>query len=163
MLEVGSMDDVGRAYDRCLAAGVPIASTLGVHPNDRMFSFYARTPSWFDLELGWGDRKIDDATWEVANVRPRQHLGASASDGGVMRIGWNGGGNHTRLETIRAAARRAAADGFASFWPSQITGADALTALVAVTADASGLELGASIVPVFGRHPITLAAQALTA
>ncbi len=65
MLEVGAMDDVGRAYDRCLTAGIEIANTLGVHPNDRMFSFYARTPSGFDVEFGWGGRKIDDATWVV--------------------------------------------------------------------------------------------------
>ncbi len=64
MLEVGAMDDVGRAYDRCLGAGVEISNTLGVHPNDHMFSFYARTPSGFDVELGWGGRKIDDATWK---------------------------------------------------------------------------------------------------
>src|SRR4030095_8347246 len=43
MLEVGAMDDVGQAYDRCLTAGVRISNTLGVHPNDRMFSFYVRT------------------------------------------------------------------------------------------------------------------------
>ena len=36
-----------------------------MHPNDRMFSFYARTPSGFDVEFGWGGRKIDDATWKV--------------------------------------------------------------------------------------------------
>jgi 2,3-dihydroxybiphenyl 1,2-dioxygenase len=66
MLEVGAMDDVGRAYDRCLTAGVEIANTLGMHPNDRMFSFYARTPSGFDVEFGWGGRKVDDATWKAA-------------------------------------------------------------------------------------------------
>jgi len=38
-----------------------------------------------------------------------------------MRIGWNGGGHHTRPESIRDEARRVAADGFASFWLSQIT------------------------------------------
>jgi alkanesulfonate monooxygenase SsuD/methylene tetrahydromethanopterin reductase-like flavin-dependent oxidoreductase (luciferase family) len=80
-----------------------------------------------------------------------------------VRIGWNGGGHHSRLETIRGEARRAVADGYASFWLSQITGPDALTALAAVAADAPGIELGTSIVPVYGRHPITLAAQALTA
>jgi 2,3-dihydroxybiphenyl 1,2-dioxygenase len=63
MVEVGAMDDVGHAYDRCLRGGIEIANTLGVHPNDRMFSFYARTPSGFDVEFGWGGRKIDDATW----------------------------------------------------------------------------------------------------
>jgi biphenyl-2,3-diol 1,2-dioxygenase len=56
MLEVGAMDDVGCAYDRCLAGGIGIANTLGVHPNDHMFSFYARTPSGFDVEFGWGGR-----------------------------------------------------------------------------------------------------------
>lgn len=80
-----------------------------------------------------------------------------------MRIGWNGGGHHTRLESIRDEARRAATGGFASFWLSQITGPDALTALAAVAADAPGIQLGTSIVPVYGRHPIALAAQALTA
>jgi 2,3-dihydroxybiphenyl 1,2-dioxygenase len=64
MLEVGAMDDVGHAYDRCLTARVEIANTLGVHPNDRMFSFYARTPSGFDVEFGCGGRKIDAATWK---------------------------------------------------------------------------------------------------
>jgi hypothetical protein len=65
MLEVGAMEDVGRAYDRCLDAGVTIVNTLGMHPNDRTFSFYARTPSGFEVEVGWGGCKIDDATWEV--------------------------------------------------------------------------------------------------
>ena len=64
MLEVGAMEDIGFAYDRCLDAGIEIANTLGMHPNDRTFSFYARTPSGFDVEIGWGGRKIDDATWE---------------------------------------------------------------------------------------------------
>lgn len=80
-----------------------------------------------------------------------------------MQIGWNGGGHHTRLESIREEARRATADGFASFWLSQITGPDALTALAAVAGDAPGIELGSSIVPVYGRHPLALAAQAATA
>jgi len=63
MLEVGSMDDVGLAFDRALAKGVRIMQTLGRHPNDRMFSFYARTPSGFQFELGWGGREVDDASW----------------------------------------------------------------------------------------------------
>jgi hypothetical protein len=29
-----------------------------------MFSFYAKTPSGFQFELGWGGREVDDATWE---------------------------------------------------------------------------------------------------
>ena len=63
MLEVGSMDDVGLAYDRFLRGGARIMQTLGRHPNDRMFSFYARTPSKFQIEIGWGGREVDDADW----------------------------------------------------------------------------------------------------
>jgi len=65
MLEVGCEDDVGRARDRALEAGVPLAMDLGKHPNDRMFSFYAKTPSGFDVEVGSGGVKVDDATWCV--------------------------------------------------------------------------------------------------
>ena len=58
-----SMDDVGLAFDRALRAGVRIIQTLGRHPNDRMFSFYAQDPSGFQFEFGWGARQVDDATW----------------------------------------------------------------------------------------------------
>jgi 2,3-dihydroxybiphenyl 1,2-dioxygenase len=63
LLEVTGMDDVGLAYDRALRARVRIVLTLGRHPNDRMFSFYAKTPSGFEFEYGWGARTVDDATW----------------------------------------------------------------------------------------------------
>lgn len=63
MLEYQDMNDVGAAYDRANAAGVPIILDLGHHPNDEMFSFYMVTPSGFGLELGWGGIVIDDATW----------------------------------------------------------------------------------------------------
>jgi 2,3-dihydroxybiphenyl 1,2-dioxygenase len=66
MLETRSMDDVGLAFDRALRAGVRIVNTLGKHPNDKMFSFYAKTPSGFQFEFGWGARQVDDATWEPA-------------------------------------------------------------------------------------------------
>ena len=66
MIEVGSSVDVGRAHDRLQDAGVPFAMSLGAHPNDHMFSFYAVTPSGFCLEFGSGGRLIEnDATWEV--------------------------------------------------------------------------------------------------
>jgi biphenyl-2,3-diol 1,2-dioxygenase len=65
MLEVQSQDDVGRAHDRCLEAGVPLSMDLGKHPNDQMYSFYAKTPSGFDVEIGHGGVKVDDASWAV--------------------------------------------------------------------------------------------------
>lgn len=63
MVEARVMDEVGLAFDRALRHEVPIMQTLGRHPNDRMFSFYAKTPSGFQFEFGWGGREVDDATW----------------------------------------------------------------------------------------------------
>jgi F420-dependent oxidoreductase-like protein len=79
-----------------------------------------------------------------------------------MRIGINGGGHHTSLDAIRDEARAAARDGFASYWLSQISGPDALTALAVVGAETPGIELGTAIVPTYPRHPMALAMQALT-
>ena len=60
MLEVADMRDVGLAYDRCMDARQPFEMTLGMHPNDHMFSFYVRTPSGTNVEFGWGGLIIDD-------------------------------------------------------------------------------------------------------
>ncbi|MFD0853631.1 VOC family protein, partial [Actinomadura adrarensis] len=65
MVEVSDIRDVGLAYDRCMDAKQPFEMTLGMHPNDKMFSFYVRTPSGFNVEFGWGGLVIDEATWEV--------------------------------------------------------------------------------------------------
>lgn len=65
MLEVADIDDVGLAYDRVCRAGLPVALELGHHPNDKVFSFYAETPSGFNFEMGWGGIVIDDDNWEV--------------------------------------------------------------------------------------------------
>lgn len=63
MLEVPSLDDVGLALDRALAAGVHISATLGRHTNDRMVSFYMRSPGGFDIEYGCGGTQYHD--WSV--------------------------------------------------------------------------------------------------
>lgn len=59
MVEVASMDEVGRAYDRMLRHGVKLMATLGRHVNDQMISFYMLTPSGFALEFGCGGAVID--------------------------------------------------------------------------------------------------------
>lgn len=66
MVEVADLDDVGSAYDLCMSRNIPLSMTLGRHVNDRMVSFYVRTPSGFDLEYGWGAATVDDQTWTVA-------------------------------------------------------------------------------------------------
>jgi F420-dependent oxidoreductase-like protein len=52
--------------------------------------------------------------------------------------------------------------GFASVWLPQSSGFDALTVLALVARDTGHVELGTSVVPTYPRHPMALAAQALT-
>lgn len=59
MVEVDSMTEVGRAHDRHQAQGMQLSATLGQHLNDRMTSFYMKTPSGFDLEYGFGGLQVD--------------------------------------------------------------------------------------------------------
>lgn len=63
MVEFDSLDDVGQAYDLAQLDD-RVSVTLGRHSNDFMTSFYARTPSDFMIEMGWGGRSIDPASWE---------------------------------------------------------------------------------------------------
>lgn len=63
--EVGDVDQVGYALERATSAGHAITATLGRHKNDRMLSFYMRSPAGFDVEIGCGGRLVDDDTWVV--------------------------------------------------------------------------------------------------
>lgn len=65
MVENNRREDVGWAWDRVTKAEVPIMLTLGMHSNDKMFSFYAHSPSGIAVEYGWGGVIIDDDSWEV--------------------------------------------------------------------------------------------------
>ncbi len=63
--EVEDIDQVGYALERATKAGHAITASLGRHKNDRMLSFYMRSPAGFEVEIGCGARVIDDATWVV--------------------------------------------------------------------------------------------------
>lgn len=59
MVEVEDVPEVGRAIDRMREHQVLQTATLGQHTNDRMISFYMRTPSNFDIEFGCGGAVVD--------------------------------------------------------------------------------------------------------
>ena len=67
MVEVGSMDEVGRGMDRAKAAGSHFLATLGRHVNDNMCSVYLLAPGGIAVEYGYDGLLID---WEnhVATV-----------------------------------------------------------------------------------------------
>lgn len=67
MVEVDSLESVGRGYDIVQERKMPISLTLGMHTNDHMVSFYVKTPSGFDLEYGTAGREIDDDVWTVGH------------------------------------------------------------------------------------------------
>ena len=60
MVETNRRDDVGFAFDRAWAAGLGIPNGLGLHENDRMFSFYVASPAGFLVEVGHGARRVGD-------------------------------------------------------------------------------------------------------
>jgi extradiol dioxygenase len=81
MLEVLTLDDVGTALELCEKRGVPVPEGLGRHVNDRMVSFYLKTPSGFTIEYGFGAREVDEATWEVRGYDARSIWGHKRADG----------------------------------------------------------------------------------
>jgi F420-dependent oxidoreductase-like protein len=82
-----------------------------------------------------------------------------------MRIGTSLAepGGPDALKALADEVRRAADDGFASAWISNIFGLEALTALAVAGRDVPGIELGTAVIPTYPRHPAVLAQQALTA
>ncbi|MGV0993510.1 MAG: iron-dependent extradiol dioxygenase HsaC [Mycobacterium sp.] len=60
MMEVEESDDVGLCLDRALRRKVPMSATLGRHVNDKMLSFYIKSPGGFDIEFGCEGLRVDD-------------------------------------------------------------------------------------------------------
>ncbi len=83
-----------------------------------------------------------------------------------MRIGINATGQVPWGDVAAAVAHAKTAedDGFANYWiPEHPTGGvDALTMITVLGQSVATMELGTAIVPTFPRHPMALAAQALT-
>ena len=67
------------------------------------------------------------------------------------------------ITALREELQRAADEGFASAWMSNIFGVDALTALAVAGSQVDRIEVGTAVVPTYPRHPAALAQQALTA
>lgn len=65
MLEMKTMSDVGKCYDRMRLAKVPESASLGRHINDQTFGFYMQTPGGFDIEIGCDPLVIDWQNWET--------------------------------------------------------------------------------------------------
>jgi biphenyl-2,3-diol 1,2-dioxygenase len=83
MFETKDRDDVGAAFDRAWATDLPIPMGLGVHDNDRMFSFYVSSPAGFLVEVGHGARVVsepwtDNRQYDRTSVWGHKPMRASA-------------------------------------------------------------------------------------
>ena len=59
MVEVETLDEVGRALDRAKQAELPILASLGRHVNDNMCSFYVLAPGGIAVEYGYDGLLVD--------------------------------------------------------------------------------------------------------
>ena len=80
MFETADIDFVGRAWDKVQDGAAPVASTFGKHSNDEMLSFYAVSPSGFQVEYGYGGKLVDDATWTPSRYDVPSVWGHKKSD-----------------------------------------------------------------------------------
>ncbi|WP_416983827.1 VOC family protein [Streptomyces sp. T028] len=77
MVECETLDEVGRALDRVLKAGYHVSSTLGRHTNDKMVSFYVRTPGGWDLEIGCEGLLVDEDSYTAEEITADSYWGHS--------------------------------------------------------------------------------------
>ncbi|MEV7007215.1 VOC family protein [Streptosporangium sp. NPDC051022] len=75
MVECETLDEVGRALDRVMAGGYHISSTLGRHTNDKMVSFYVRTPGGWDLEVGCEGMLVDETSYTAEEITADSYWG----------------------------------------------------------------------------------------
>ncbi|MEU6676666.1 VOC family protein [Streptomyces sp. NPDC046925] len=94
-IQAATLDDVARSYQRVHELGFDMALSVGQHTNDKELSYYARTPSGFEWEVGWNPIVIDENTWE-----PTTHQGISVW--GHLPVGQT---IVDKLDQFRAGAR----------------------------------------------------------
>lgn len=71
-IQVAELDDMVSSLQRVRDMGFRIAMSVGQHTNDKELSYYAVTPSGFELEVGWNPIVVDERTWQ-----PTTHHGIS--------------------------------------------------------------------------------------
>jgi 2,3-dihydroxybiphenyl 1,2-dioxygenase len=75
MVEVDSLDAVGRALDQVKERGFSISSTLGRHTNDKMVSFYVRAPGGWDVEYGTEGMRVDESHYTAEEITADSYWG----------------------------------------------------------------------------------------
>lgn len=75
MVEVDTLDAVGRALDQVGEHGYSVSSTLGRHTNDKMVSFYVRAPGGWDVEYGTEGMLVDETYYTAEEITADSYWG----------------------------------------------------------------------------------------
>ncbi|MFD0854246.1 VOC family protein, partial [Actinomadura adrarensis] len=75
MVEVDTLDAVGRALDSVNKRGFSLSSTLGRHTNDKMISFYVRAPGGWDIEYGTDGMRVDERYYTAEEITADSYWG----------------------------------------------------------------------------------------
>ncbi|MFC4059152.1 VOC family protein [Planomonospora corallina] len=75
MVEVDTLDAVGRALDNVRRLGFSVSSTLGRHTNDKMVSFYVRAPGGWDIEYGTDGMLVDETCYTAEEITADSYWG----------------------------------------------------------------------------------------
>jgi 2,3-dihydroxybiphenyl 1,2-dioxygenase len=71
-IQAATLDDMVASFERVTAEGFRMMWSIGQHTNDRELSYYCRTPSGFELEVGWNPVLVTpelESTWEPATYQ----------------------------------------------------------------------------------------------
>lgn len=75
MVEVETLDEVGRFMDRVHQHQVPVVTGLGRHTNDRMVSMYIKCPAGFAMEFGFDGVQVDWSDYTPTESSATSHWG----------------------------------------------------------------------------------------
>lgn len=67
LLQALDLEQVGHSLDAADQRGL-VTKTLGRHAIDDLVSFYVKTPSGWDMEIGFGGMRVHDDAWVVRQV-----------------------------------------------------------------------------------------------
>ncbi len=86
MVEVDTLDAVGRALDRVRRLGFSVSSTMGRHTNDKMVSFYVRAPGGWDIEFGTDGMLVDETHYTAEEITADSYWGHDWSDSEPLAV-----------------------------------------------------------------------------
>lgn len=71
-IQVATLEDMLASFERVRHQGFTMVWSVGQHTNDRELSYYAMTPSGFQLEVGWNPLVVTpelESTWEPSTYQ----------------------------------------------------------------------------------------------